>query len=81
MPDRPSCFGRIFPDLAKLKYNTPLKGQVFTVLIESTGMFVQRRSLSVDQAAWDACQQCPHFRSCYDLGTAQLLLMQAIERR
>ncbi len=81
MSDRPTCYGRMFPDLAQLEYNTPLKTQVFTVLLESAGMFVQRRSLSVDYAAWEACQQCSCYRSCYDLGVAQFLLTQALERR
>jgi len=79
--DHPSCYGRIFPDLAQLDTNTPLKGQVFTVLLESSGMFVQRRSISVNAAAWDACQRCPDYRSCYDLSLAHFLLAQAIEHR
>lgn len=81
MSDRKPCLGRIFPDLASLDYNTPLKSPVFTVLIESSGMFVQPRSVQVDEAAWDACQQCPDYRSCYDLSLAHFLLIRAVENR
>lgn len=81
MTDRPTCLGRIFPDLAQLEYNKPLKSQVFTVLLESSGLFVQRRTVQVDEAAWKACQQCPDYRSCYDLSLAHFLLLQAVEHR
>jgi len=81
MPDRPACYGWIFPDLAQLEDNKPLKSPVFTVLLESSGMFVQRRSLQVDEAVWNACQQCQDYRSCYDLSLARFLLAQAIEHR
>jgi len=81
MPEHKPCLGRIFPDLTQLEYNTPLKSQVFTVLLASSGLFVQQRTLQVDEAAWDACQQCPDYRSCYDLSLAHFLLARAIEQR
>jgi len=67
--------------LTQLEYNTPLKSPVFTVLLESGGMWVQERSLHVDYAAWEACQQCPCYRACYDLSLARFLLARAIENR
>ena len=81
MSERKPCLGRIFPDLAQLEYNFPLKSQVFTVLLESSGLFAQRRTLQVDEAAWEMCQQCPEYRSCYDLSLAHFLLARAIEQR
>jgi hypothetical protein len=78
MPDQPSCFGTIFPNLVQLEYNTPVKGTVFTVLVRSTGMWGQSRTVEVDQDAWQRCQACPSYQACYDLGMATLQLHTAL---
>ena len=79
MPQKPECYGTMFPDLSDLEHNSPCKGKTFTALTRSQGVGVQSRSVTVDYDQWDACQQCPVYRSCYDLCRALLWLRSAIE--
>jgi len=81
MSDRPSCFGRFFLTLPNSNITHREKARCSPFDSKAWGMFVQRRSLSVDAAAWDACQPYSCYRSCYDLSVAQFLLMQAVESR
>ena len=74
----PRCHGDMFPDLAKLSVNRPLKGEVFTVQVNSVGIGVQSRGLVVDEEQWDRCLDCPQYRSCYDLSMAKLALGHAL---
>ena len=80
MPQKPECYGTMFPDLTRLEHNTPCRGKAFTALAASQGIGVQSRGLTVDQDEWDACQQCPVYRSCYDLCLALLSLRSALDR-
>jgi len=80
MPEKPECYGTMFPDLSRLEYNRPCKGKAFTALATSQGIGVQSRSLTVDEEQWDACQKCPVCRSCYDLCMARVSLRSALER-
>lgn len=81
MSDRPSCYGTMFPDLDRLEYNAPRRGRAFAVLVTSQGIGVQSREVSVDEGAWEACQRCAVFRSCYDLCMAVLALRESLARR
>ena len=81
MPDRPACYGALFPDLERLRHNVPCVGKVFTALITSQGIGVHSRQVEVDAAQWEACQLCPAYRSCYDLCLARLALLQSLERQ
>jgi hypothetical protein len=81
MPDRPACYGTLFPDLDRLRHNVPCVGKAFTALITSQGIGVQARHLELDAEQWDACQRCPAYRSCYDLSMARLALRQGLARR
>ncbi len=80
MPDKPACYGAMFPDVTRLEYNRPCKGKAFSALLSSQGVGVQSRELTVDEAEWDACQRCPVYRSCYDLCLALLSIWTALER-
>ncbi|MDN0084959.1 hypothetical protein QU487_19790 [Crenobacter sp. SG2305] len=82
-PNQPCCgdpsIGDMFPDLLALEPNMINRGRIFSVTIMATGLGVQAREMTVDQAAWVACSRSPHFRSCYDLSLAKLALQQAIK--
>ena len=80
MPEKPACYGTMFPDLTRMECNTPCHGKAFTVLAMSEGMGVQSPRLTVDASEWDDCQQCRVYRSCYDLCTALLSLRSALDR-
>ncbi|MBT3379562.1 MAG: hypothetical protein HN742_25415 [Lentisphaerae bacterium] len=80
MPEKPECYGTIFPDLPKLEHNRPCRGKVFTVSVQRCGPGVPSRSLALDQKEWDACQRCSFYQSCYDLCIAQLSLRSALAR-
>ena len=81
MAQRPVCYGTMFPDLEELAYNIPCRGQAFTVLVTRSGIGVQASDVQVDCAAWEACQQCPSYASCYDLSMAKLARRQALTQR
>jgi len=81
MNEKPSCFGTIFPILDRLEFNKPLKGKVFSVFVESIGIGAQSRRIDADEAAWEACRQCPAFQSCYDLSMARCALGIAVGQR
>jgi hypothetical protein len=74
----PACYGRMFPDLAQLEYNRPLRGRAFTVEARSLGIGVQGLDVKVEPAAWQACVACPEYRTCYDLSLAKLALYRAL---
>jgi len=73
-----NCFGTMFPELTVVEYNRPLRGFVFTVQIDSTGLVHRPPRLTVDQAAWQECQSCEAYRSCYDFCNAKLSLGQVL---
>ena len=74
------CFGAIYPDLSSLPLNTTLAGKVFKVKIGSLGLMPQRPQVECDMAAWQECQSCEQFRSCYDLSNAKLAMQQVVRR-
>jgi hypothetical protein len=78
MPEKTDCFGTIFPDLSRLEWNIPQRGQVFAVTVSSQGIGVQGRDIFTDQEAWEKCQQCRDFRSCYDLSMGKMALESAV---
>ncbi len=80
MPDKPDCYGTMFPDLDRLEHNQPCRGKAFTAVVKSQGIGIQSRSLTVDEKEWDACQACPVYRSCYDLCVARLTLGGTLAR-
>ncbi len=73
-----ACYGTMFPDLDRLQYNQPLEGRAFRVLVQSSGIGVQRRTTEVKRKGWEECVACPHYRDCYDLSVGKLLLHMAV---
>jgi hypothetical protein len=73
-----ACYGKMIPDFAHLNYNRPTEGKAFRVFVENIGAGTQRRELEVKADAWDECVECPEYRTCYDLGIAQLALHRAL---
>jgi hypothetical protein len=76
-----TCYGNLFPDLNQLDVNKTIKGRAFAVLVESKGIGVSARTVSVDRKAWEQCIACEDYRSCYDLSIAKLLLTHVVETR
>lgn len=74
------CFGTIYPDLSSVDANKNLRGKVFRMQITSQGMMLQAPQFEADLAAWEECQQCESYRSCFDFSTAKLALRQAVSR-
>jgi hypothetical protein len=70
----------MFPDLLELRRNRKNRGKVFGAFVQSFGVGVQERKVSVDDAAWDECLNCAEYRSCYDLGMGQLAMQEAVLR-
>jgi hypothetical protein len=71
------CFGQIYPDLSRIAYNRDLAGKVFRLRINSLGILHQAPELKADLGEWEECQQCEHYRSCYDFSAAKLALQRA----
>ena len=79
MNAEPQCYGKMFPDLSRTLFNQWLEGRAFKMLVESSGMGLTGRSISVKLEEWKKCVACPSYRECYDLSMATLLLHQAMQ--
>lgn len=81
-PERSCCetpaSADLFPDLLRLEHNKENRGCVASIFIESIGLGIQGRRLTIDEAAWNECVKHPNFRACYDLSMARLALQQAM---
>jgi hypothetical protein len=75
------CIGEIFPDLGKARLNILSGGKVFSALIKSHGLGIQSEELSVDEAQWKSCMECPQFDACYKLSMAKLAFQTAVYAR
>lgn len=73
----PSCYGNIFPDFSKLRFNVPCRGKVFAATLESVGIGVQSSCVDVDKEQWAQCVACPRYRHCYDLSLGRFVMQQA----
>ena len=78
MKARPECYGGLFPDLAHMRYHEESRGRAFSAIISSPGTGPQGRRLLPDRDAWDACVECPDYRTCYDLSLATLPMNQTL---
>lgn len=74
MNEQKRCYGGMFPDWSAPQNAEKLSGKVISARVTSFGIGVQERSSQVDWDAWDKCQQCEVYRSCYDLSLARTLL-------
>ncbi len=81
MGEPKSFYGNMFPDLDRLENNCPLQGHAFTVLVESMGMGVSGRAITVNADRWKTCVACEHYRDCYDLSMAKLLSTHVVDSR
>lgn len=68
------CYGEMFPDFTELEKNKKLESQAFSALVTSHGIGVQGWSLEVKREGWEKCTSCEHYRTCYDLSLAKLLM-------
>ena len=78
MTHHPACYGAMFPDLTQLEHNIPCKGKVFTVVVRTSGIGNQGDVVETDYAAWEDCQRCLSYTSCYDLCMAKIALGNAL---
>ncbi len=76
--NRPECYGRMFPDLTRLRRKEPVEGQAFTALVVGSGTGAEGRSLEVKLEKWEKCVACPDYRTCYDLSRAKLELSNVL---
>lgn len=74
------CYGKMFPDLLKLEINEPNRAAVATVFLESVGIGIQGKKLTIDKAQWVQCVECPDFDHCYKLSLAKALLQHVVSR-
>jgi hypothetical protein len=73
------CYGKMFPELPELhQINHTASGKVFQAQIRSLGPFQRDPHLEMNLIAWEECQQCPQYRSCYDLSNARLVMQQVL---
>lgn len=79
MKDEPNCYGKMFPDLSRTLFNQWLEGKVFKMLVESSGMGINGRALSVKKDEWKQCVACPSYRECYELSMGTLLLHEVMQ--
>ena len=74
----PNCYGSLFPDVSQLQFNKPNQGKVAKIEIESHGIGIQNRGLSIDRQQWEACLKCDRFDDCYKLSIAKLMMQQTL---
>lgn len=75
------CHGKMFPEISELLLtNHTASGKVFQARLSSIGPFQREPVLEMQAGAWEDCQQCPQYRSCYDLSMARMTLEQTIYR-
>lgn len=79
MDEPKSCYGDMFPDLDRLERNCPLQGKAFAVLVQSKGIGVSGRTVTVNADQWRTCVACEHYRDCYDLSMAKLLFTHVVD--
>ncbi|WP_417385843.1 hypothetical protein [Gimesia sp.] len=79
---RKKCYGDMFPDSLDMHKNTSNAGKVFKVETKQrlTGVLpvAPENRIEIDHAAWNACQSCAEFKSCYQLSMAKIALETAI---
>lgn len=74
------CFGNIYPDLTRVEFNKKIAGKVFSFSIDSHGLVHEKPRLKADTMAWEDCQECELYQSCFDFSNAKLSMQQALSR-
>lgn len=84
-PTHPCCetpaAADLFPDTLHLDPNKCHRGRIASAVVESCGIGVQGRLMTIDQKAWEECVKNPNFRACYDLSMAKLTLQEVLAER
>jgi hypothetical protein len=78
VPAKRACYGKLFPDVTRLELDQQHAGAVFGCRRNSFGNGEPAVAITVDEANWERCVDCPHYRSCYDLSMAKLLFAQVV---
>ncbi len=76
--DLRDCYGKLFPDFARLKRGEQQDGQAFSAVITGCGTGSHGRNLAIKTEAWLKCSECPDYRSCYELSFAKMLMNQVL---
>lgn len=71
----------MFPNLDRVDLNQPSSGKAFDVLVESHGLGVSCRQVTVRPEGWDECTACEVYRDGYDLSMASLALATVLDAR
>jgi hypothetical protein len=82
IPAKRACYAKLFPDVSRTRLEPDRQhaGAVFGCRPNNAGGDAGEASvaITVDDANWERCVACPHYRSCYDLSVAKLLFAQAV---
>jgi hypothetical protein len=79
-PQKRQCYGNMFPNVSLVEANKAHRGEVFGCRLNSFGIGTQSVEFTVDEAKWEHCTECPHYRTCYDLSVAKLAFENAVGR-
>ena len=71
-------YGTIYPDLLKFRFDSDNDGKVFHARINTLGGLARQKQFTADQSAWEDCQKCELFGSCYDLSTASYIAQSGL---
>ena len=75
---KPECYGHLFPDFLNFHADS-MAGHAFTCRIETThGFLAPRKTVEVNQEAWDVCCKCDRFDGCYKQSIAKLELEKVL---
>lgn len=68
------CYGKMFPSVIDLVYNTSITGKVFGYEVYYSGQVAQKRSITVNQDAWRECLKCRYMDDCYRMSVGRMLM-------
>lgn len=72
------CYGTIYPDPLNFRFNQENKSKIFMARINCMGAGHRDVHFDIDHPAWDQCQNCELFRSCFDFSTAKFVMQAAL---
>lgn len=84
-PTHPCCetsaSAKLFPELLNVNTNCRHRGHITTVFLESRGIGITDRKVTIDPVAWAECVKSPNFQSYYEVSMAKMRLEQALANR
>ena len=72
------CYGKLFPDPSELQSKSEALGKAFTMRNTSAGFGRRYLALDTDFAAWQDCEKCDLYKSCYDLSHAKFAMQTVV---